>query len=61
MKCTQTQKEKAMIKDKQLKMRYCKAEKELYSAEAKKRGLTVSDFIRYCITKEINSKKEGKN
>lgn len=50
-----------MIKDKQLKMRYCKAEKELYSAEAKKRGLTVSDFIRYCITKEINSKKEGKN
>lgn len=42
-----------MIKDMQLKMRVSKAEKELYSAEAKKRKMSLSDFIRYSIQKEL--------
>lgn len=47
-----------MVKDMQLKMRISKSEKELYSAEAKKRGLTISDLVRYSIQREINSTKE---
>ena len=52
---TQKEKEKQVIKDMQLKMRVSKAEKELYSSEAKKRGMSLSDFVRYSIKKELNS------
>lgn len=52
-----------MVKDMQLKMRISKSEKELYSAEAKKRGLTTSNLVRYSIKRENNltKKKEGRN
>lgn len=52
-----------MVKDMQLKMRVSKSEKELYSVETKKRGLIISNLVRYSIQKEINStkEKEGRN
>ena len=52
-----------MVKDIQWKMRISKSEKELYSAEARKRGLTINNLVRYSIKREINSTKvkEGRN
>lgn len=42
-----------MGRDMQLKIRVSKEEKELYSIESKKRGMSLSDFIRYSIQKEL--------
>lgn len=49
---TQKEKEKQVIKDMQLKMRVSKDEKELYSSEAKIRGMSLSNFVRYSIKKK---------